>query len=145
MWIKDNVCIYFLVFCVFRAALVAYGGSQVRGRIRAAATGLRHSHAGSKPHVRPTPQLRATPDPCSTEQGQGWILCPHGYWSGSLTIEPGQVILFFEVYSRLINDCLFHFKKLKCSWFTMLLISAEQQNDLVVHIHISILFQILFP
>ena len=29
---------FFLFFCLFRATLIAYGGSQARGRIRAAAT-----------------------------------------------------------------------------------------------------------
>ena len=52
-------------FCPFRAAPVAYGGSQAKGPIGAVAAGLHHSHsiAGSKPHLRPTPQLTATPDP----------------------------------------------------------------------------------
>ena len=44
---------------------MAYGGSQARGVIGAVATGLRHSpsNAGSKPRLRPTPQLTATPEP----------------------------------------------------------------------------------
>ena len=52
-------------FCLFWAALTAYGGSQVRGSIGAAATGLGHSHSntGSEPHLQPTPQLMATLDP----------------------------------------------------------------------------------
>ena len=56
---------FFLVFCFFRAAPEANGGSQVRGRIRAAPAGLNHSHsnARSKPCLRPTAQLTATPDP----------------------------------------------------------------------------------
>ena len=57
-----------LLFCLFafsRAAPTAYGGSQARGLIGAVADGLRqgHSNAGSKPHVKPPPQLMATPDP----------------------------------------------------------------------------------
>ena len=55
----------FFVFLLFLwAALVAYGGSQARGRIGAVATGLRqsHSNAGSEPRLQPTPQLTATPD-----------------------------------------------------------------------------------
>ena len=50
---------------LFRAAPEAYGGSQARGQIRAAATGLCHSqsHARSQPSLRPTPQLTALPDP----------------------------------------------------------------------------------
>ena len=58
----------FLFFCLFAvswAAPMAYGGSQARGRIGAAAISLHHSHsnAGSKPHLRPTPQLMAMLDP----------------------------------------------------------------------------------
>ena len=49
----------------FRAAPVAYGDSQARGLIGAVPAGLGHSHsnARSEPHLRPTPQLMATPDP----------------------------------------------------------------------------------
>ena len=38
---------------------MAYGGSQARGQIGAAAAGLHHIHsnAGSDPRLRPTPQL----------------------------------------------------------------------------------------
>ena len=51
-------------FIFFRAILVAYGGSQAMGQIRAGAASLHHSpsNAGYEPHLRPTPQLRATPD-----------------------------------------------------------------------------------
>ena len=47
------------------AAPAAYGSSQARGRIRAVAAGLHQSHTNveSKPHLQPTPQLTATPDP----------------------------------------------------------------------------------
>ena len=71
--------IYF-VFLSFRAAPDAYGGSQARGRIRAAAAGLcqRHSNARSEPRLQSTPQLTATPDPQATEQGQGSNPQPHG-------------------------------------------------------------------
>ena len=46
------------------AAPAAYGGSQARGQIAAAAAGLHHSHSsvGSKMHLWPTPQITATPD-----------------------------------------------------------------------------------
>ena len=52
-------------FCPFRAAPVAYGGSQARGPMGTSAAGLHHSHShrGSKLCLRPTPQLTATPDP----------------------------------------------------------------------------------
>ena len=57
------VCLFVLGF--FRAAPAAYGGSQARGQIRGVADGLHPSHTntGSEPHLQPTPQLTATPDP----------------------------------------------------------------------------------
>ena len=57
--------IFFVFSSFFRAAPVAYGGSQSRGLIGATATGLHHSHsnARSEPCLRLTPQLTATPDP----------------------------------------------------------------------------------
>ena len=62
----------------FCATLTAYGSSQARGQIRAVAASLHHSHSnmGSELHLRPIPQLTATPDPQTTEQGQGSH--PHG-------------------------------------------------------------------
>ena len=58
------VCVCGL-FVFSKAAPMAYGGSQARGRIGAVATSLchSHSHTGSEPHLPPTPQLTATPDP----------------------------------------------------------------------------------
>ena len=55
----------FSFFLSFMATTTAHGSSQARGQIRAVAAGLHHSHsnARSKPHLRPTPQLTATPDP----------------------------------------------------------------------------------
>ena len=51
--------------CLYRAAPVAYGGSQARGQIGAVAASLRHNHSntGSKLCLRPTPQLMTTLDP----------------------------------------------------------------------------------
>ena len=50
----------FWSFYLFRATLMAHGGSQARGPIRVVAAGLRHSHsnAGSEPRLPPTPHLR---------------------------------------------------------------------------------------
>ena len=58
------VFLFFCLFAFFRAAPSAYGGSQTRGLIGAAAAGLRQSHskAGSEPGLQPTPQLTAMPD-----------------------------------------------------------------------------------
>ena len=57
--LKSCLCIF------FRAAPMANGISQARGRVRVVAAGHSHSHnnAGSEPHLPPTPQLKATPDP----------------------------------------------------------------------------------
>ena len=56
---------FFFVFCLHRATPAAYGGSLPRGLIGAIAAGLHQSHSNvrSKPHLRPTPQLTAVPDP----------------------------------------------------------------------------------
>ena len=58
-------CFFFLVFCLFRAAPTAHGGSQDRGLIGATAAGLYHSHGNtrSEPHLWSTPQLTAMLDP----------------------------------------------------------------------------------
>ena len=57
--------LFFFFLLLFRAALTAYVSSQARGRIRATAAGLHHSHSnsGSEPCLRPTPQLMTKPDP----------------------------------------------------------------------------------
>ena len=57
--------IYFAFLGFFRAAPAAFGGSQARGLIRAAAAGLYHGHsnAGSEQPLGPTPQLMAMPYP----------------------------------------------------------------------------------
>ena len=46
--------IFILIFLLFRAKGVAYGGSQARGWIGAAAARLRHSSARSEPRLGPT-------------------------------------------------------------------------------------------
>ena len=48
----------FCFFCFFRAAFVAYGSSQARGQIAAAATGQSHSNARSELHLQTTPLPR---------------------------------------------------------------------------------------
>ena len=65
--IKITACnfIYIYIYILlFRATPVAYGGSQARDQIGAAAAGLHqsHSNARSEPHLQSTPQLTATPD-----------------------------------------------------------------------------------
>ena len=57
-----NIFFLFLFFLLMVAPL-AYGTSQARDGIGAAAAGLHHSHEGSEPHLRLTWQLVATLDP----------------------------------------------------------------------------------
>ena len=60
-----NSIIIIIIFCLFKAAPTAYGGSQARGGIRAVAASLCYSHSnvGYELHLQPTPQLTATLDP----------------------------------------------------------------------------------
>ena len=69
------------------ATPVANGSPQARSQIGDDVAGLYHSHGytRSKPHLQPTLQLAATPDPLPTEQGQGWNPHPHRDIIGSLT------------------------------------------------------------
>ena len=82
--------IYLFLLLLFRAAPVAYGSSQPRGWIRAAAATLLHSNnnMGSEPHLWPTLQFTATLDPTWARPGiqptSSWILV------GFITIEPQQ-------------------------------------------------------
>ena len=72
--------VFWVFFLPFRAALEAYRSSQARGWIRAAATGLHHSHSNNtRSEPRPIPQLTTMPDPQPTEQSQGSNPRPHGY------------------------------------------------------------------
>ena len=54
--------IYIYIFCIFRAAIVAYGGSQATGPIKAVAASQHHSHSnkGSELRLWPTPRLMVT-------------------------------------------------------------------------------------
>ena len=57
------IIIIIIIISLFRATPAAYGGSQARVLIRAVAAGLHHSNARSEPHLWPTPQFMAMPDP----------------------------------------------------------------------------------
>ena len=87
-FLYDNKDRCFFFFLLFRASPAAYGSSQTRGRIRATGAVLYHSHSntGSWPHLWPTSQLMATPDPQPTEWDQGLNPHPHGYLSDSFLL-----------------------------------------------------------
>ena len=65
LWQYMFLLLHIFFFWSFRVTPMAYGDSQTRGRIRAGAASLCHSHSstGSELCFRPTPRLMATPDP----------------------------------------------------------------------------------
>ena len=80
-WIFFSFLSIFFFFLFSSAAPMACGGSQARGRIRATASSLHHSHsnAGSEPCLWSTPQLKAILDPThwarpGVEPTSSWIL-----------------------------------------------------------------------
>ena len=101
-----------------RTTPTAYGSSQARSQVGAAAASLchSHSHAGSELCLRPTPQLKTTPDPWPTEQSQGSDPHPHGSWSGSLTPQPWRELPHFcfniDLYQKTCWTLLVHLKSL---------------------------------
>ena len=58
-----KIYLYLLLFLLFRATPMAYGGSQAKGLIRAVATGSSHTNTRSEQGLQPTTQLMAMPDP----------------------------------------------------------------------------------
>ena len=63
----EGVGVFFVVLGFFLGGgtPAAYGSTQARGQTGAAATSLYHNHSNveSEPHLQPTPQLMATPEP----------------------------------------------------------------------------------
>ena len=74
-----------MFYFLFLEPHLAYGGSQVRSGGSQARELQLPAHAtatetpGSEPHLQPTPQLMAMPDPQPTEQGQVLNPQPHGW------------------------------------------------------------------
>ena len=60
----SEIFFFSFFFCIFSAAAMACGSSQVRGQIAAAAAGLCHSHSNARSQLplQPMLQLAATPD-----------------------------------------------------------------------------------
>ena len=99
---------------VFRATLAAYGSSQARGPNRAVVAGL--SNTRSKPHLWPTAQLEAIPDPWPAEQGQGshpilmgtrLLLNPQRHNGNSLFIYFMLLLLHIRKLSNAQKRCSF--------------------------------------
>ena len=96
---------FLFVFCIFRAAPVAYGGSQARGRIRAADASLHYTTATATPDLSHVCNLHHS-------SRQRWILNPLSkakiepttswFLVGFVSTAPQwelQEILFYDVYS----------------------------------------------
>ena len=91
---------------------MAYGSSQARGEIRAAAAGLHHSHsrAGSKLLLQPTLHLEimlGSFNPISKARGRtrilmitSWVLNPLSYSGNSSSM------FFIQSYDFKVNCCL---------------------------------------
>ena len=71
---RHNQIRYRYFFFLSTATPAEYGSSWATGWIGAAVASPHHSHSNTKsePHLRPTPQLVAMPDPSPIERGQGW-------------------------------------------------------------------------
>ena len=90
--VSSSACglvIFYFFFFLFKATPLAYGSSQARSQIRAAAACLRHSYsnARSQPCVQHTPQLTGNAgsfNPLSEARGR--ICNPHGCQSGLLPL-----------------------------------------------------------
>ena len=134
----------FFFFLLFRVTPLAYGSSQARGRIIATAAGLHHSHSNSepKPCLRPTPQLKATPDP-QPEGGQRSNLNPHGYQSRSFPLHhkgnslacriPAETptLCFPDSVDNFIRTSRYHFKP--WSWRSVVSDALTWQHLASVH------------
>ena len=134
LWTLFYQVILFYFILLFWAAPTAYGNSQVRGRIRAAAAGLHHGHsnARSEPHLRPTPPLTATP---GIESATSWFLI------GFVSVAPRQELLFYQFRRsisqlyRLLSGNLSKLSSLQgllfnSSWATQAVWETKHRHDL---------------
>ena len=100
-WTSQWFDCIFICLSFFRAAPAAHGGSQARGRVRAIAAGLYHSHSNARSKLRlwPTPQLMAMLylNPLSKARDRTRVLMDpsrvHYCWA---TTELPSMILDFE-------------------------------------------------
>ena len=84
-WLQVNT----FFFGLFRAAPMAYGGSQAWSQIRAVAASLHHSHSNARSELcrQPSPQLMAQwiLNPLSEARVRTWVLMDtsqiHFYWA----------------------------------------------------------------
>ena len=99
-------------FGLFRATSVAYGSSQARGRIRAAAAGLHHSHsnAGSEPDLQLTAPLMATWDPYPLIEARDWtcILMDTSWVHYHWATRGAPTLRSFKVGRNMVKSTVIH-------------------------------------
>ena len=99
------VFIYLFIFCIFRAAPVAYGGSQARGLIQAVATSLHHSHSNAGSRAASATYTAAHGNTGSLIH---WVrpgIKPTSSWVlvGFITTEPQWDFLNFKCISNILH------------------------------------------
>ena len=123
--------IFIFYFYFFNGSPLAYRSSQARGRIRAAAAGLRHSHSltGSKVYLQLTRQHCGNARSLTQRARQG--------------IEPmsSNILIRFVIAKPQLELPYFFLLYLICN---VLSISTVQQSDPVTHKYIYIIFLTLY-
>ena len=96
---SDVLLFHFILFCLFRTASTAFGSSQARGPIGAAAASLCHSHsnARSEPQLWLTPQLK-TPLRPGIEPSSTWTL------AGFAITEPWWELLETDILNITLSE-----------------------------------------
>ena len=116
---------------------MAYGSSQARGQIGAAAVSLHHSHSntGSEPHLQSAQLAHGNTGSLTHWARPGINPQSSRILVGFVTAEPWQELLFCRE-----GGCLFvlHFLKLKYSWFTVLCQFLFYSKVIQSYIHIYI-------
>ena len=99
LWLPVYRNAAFFFFFFLKAAPAAYGNSQARGRIGAAAAGLCRSHSNTKSelHLQPTQQLEATPILNLLSRARDWT---------HILLDTSQIRYHWATVGTL-----------KCSWF----------------------------
>ena len=105
--------LFFFLFFFYNHARSIWKFSGLRGRIRAAAASLHHSHSntGSESHLQPTPQLMAMPDLClahwvrsGIKPASSWLLVIFlTQWATTGTPSCTVFIFYFTDSSRYVG------------------------------------------
>ena len=102
---------FFFFFLLFRAALMAYGSSQARGRIRAAATGLHHKPQQHSIQAESATYTMAHGNVRSPTHWAKTGIKPTSLWIlvRFVSTEPWQEFPFFTIFLSLFGLRIFSF------------------------------------